>query len=180
VSDDYLNQKQAAERLGLGARQVANLRDDHGMPTVTRGGMVRYHWPTLLPWYVTFKIQDALKKAHKNRNGGDPEKQLRLRKLEIENEVAEIKLAKERSRYTTPEDLERVLEELLLPLRSRILQVPTKWAQRLKACRTVGQTNHLLQTLSRELLDELRHHDDSDPDPPKRTKKAAKRRKKRR
>jgi hypothetical protein len=62
VSDDYLNQQQTAERLGLRSRQVCNLRRDHGMPAVARKGRLFYHWPTIWRWYLDFKIEEALKR----------------------------------------------------------------------------------------------------------------------
>jgi phage terminase Nu1 subunit (DNA packaging protein) len=168
VSDEKLNQQELADRLGLTSRQVYNLRKK-GMPATSKAGKLTYSWRRAFDWYLDYK----LKEAHGNGKS-DPERDARVRKIEIETELAELRLAQVRSRLVTPEDHERELGFILTRIRAKLLQLASKWAPHFKACRTMGALRRAIDQAVGEALEEmsLAVDDNSVPNPPKRTRRA--------
>lgn len=86
----HVNQARIAEILGLTTRHIRNL-EDAGLPSVPREGREKlYHVPSVVPWYVAYQVDLALKDGRDNSDIGVH----KARKLKAEADMAEMEARK--------------------------------------------------------------------------------------
>lgn len=145
----HVNQRDAAERLGLTTRQVKNLAD-LGMPTVSAGGKLTYPFPECLKWYVEYKVTSAVNAC----TPGDFE-EAKTRKMAAEAELAEMELAQQRGDLVAVVDVGARVAGVLERVRARLVVIPGKLAPRLVGVETAMEARGVLEVAVGEVLAEL-------------------------
>jgi phage terminase Nu1 subunit (DNA packaging protein) len=166
--------KQLMQALNVTERWIGQLVKE-GMPREGRG---KYDLGKCMLWYIRY-----LQAAVKRRNGseipddqGRTEQRERLRLLSAEAELKELELARERGEFIALPDLEKMMTDLVITTKARILAVSPRISAQL-----VGVDR---LTIEAELDKELRSalsclaksvngngHHSSDPDTAKRSSK---------
>ncbi len=148
-----LTRKELAAELGVGARQIANLREEQ-MPCVKVGR--EYYYPyAAITWYHARKYE-ALE-------GQRPPalEEARARRELAQAQLAEIELAKARGELVTHDIFESELGLILDGLRARLLNLPGRMAPRLLGARTVPEMELRLEEAVHEaMIDLTREADD--------------------
>lgn len=154
--------KQLAEWLGLTTRQVTNLADQ-GMPRRAAGHRVFFPWPEALHWYIQ-NVKDGA------RSGDDEKQKLTTRRLQVEVDLAELALAKEREQVVTLDYMEEQLRRPLERLRAKLLNVPGKYAPAMVGLRSTAEAQTRLEGMVAEAMGSLSdtgedpYDDDEDDD----------------
>jgi phage terminase Nu1 subunit (DNA packaging protein) len=96
-----------------------------GMPREARG---KYDLGKCMLWYIRY-LQAALKRRRGNQTGdeeGRTEARERLRLLSAEAELKELELARERGDFIALPDLEKMMTDLVIATKARILAVSVR------------------------------------------------------
>ena len=117
--------KQLMQALNVSEVHVGRLVKE-GMPKEARG---KYDLGKCMLWYIRY-LQAALK-----RRGGEvidetgrSERQERLRLLSAEAELKQLELARERGEFAAITDFEKVITEMVVTTKARILAIPSRLA----------------------------------------------------
>ena len=141
--------RQLMQALNVTERRIGELVKE-GMPKDARG---QYDLGKCMLWYIRY-LQAALKR----RNGseipddqGRTEQRERLRLLSAEAELKELELARERGELMALPDLEKMMTDLVITTKARILAVSPRVAAQL-----VGQDRLAIEAeLDKELKSAL-------------------------
>ena len=87
--------------------------------------------------------------------GGDPAEKIRLRKLEVDTQHAELDLRKARGELVQVSTHRSRLQTIVERLRSRLVAAPGAWAPQLVGLKTVPEALQRGRALVNELLDSL-------------------------
>jgi phage terminase Nu1 subunit (DNA packaging protein) len=125
-----------ASALNLTEARVQQLVKE-GMPRESRG---QYDPVKCLLWYVRY-LQKALeKKAVPTLDGGFVgEREERVRLLRADADLREMELAKERGLLVALPDIEKMVTDLVLTTKARIMAIPPRLAPEL-----VGETSRVM------------------------------------
>lgn len=102
-----------------------------GCPVQKRGSR-GIEWEFYVPDVIRWRTEKAIEEA----TGEEPtdSEAVLLRKLVAETELAELKLAKERSLVAPVDEFERVTAKLLATIQTRVMNVPDRAALQLLGC----------------------------------------------
>lgn len=119
--------EQLMQALNVSEVHVGRLAKE-GMPKEGRG---KYDLGKCMLWYIRY-LQAALKR----RSGaadetGRTEQRERLRLLSAEAELKELELARERGEFAAITDFEKVITQLVVTTKARILAIPSRLAPQL-------------------------------------------------
>lgn len=125
-----------ASTLNLDERRVQQLVKE-GLPREARG---QYDPVKCMLWYIRY-LQAALrKKAVPTRDAGFvSEREERVRLLRADADLREIELAKERGMLVALPDVEKLVSDLVLATKARIMAIPPRLAPEL-----VGETSRVM------------------------------------
>jgi len=124
-----------ASALNLSTQRVQQLVKE-GMPRESRG---QYDPVKCMLWYIRY-LQNALEKRAVPLEGGFVgEREERVRLLRADADLREMELAKERGLMVSIYDVERVMTDLVLTTRARIMAIPPRLAPEL-----VGETSRVM------------------------------------
>jgi phage terminase Nu1 subunit (DNA packaging protein) len=111
--------KQLVQALNISEARVGQLAKE-GMPKEARG---KYDLGKCMLWYIRY-LQAALKRrSGATDESGRTEQRERLRLLSAEAELKELELARERGDFIALPDLEKMLTDLVVTTKARILAV---------------------------------------------------------
>jgi phage terminase Nu1 subunit (DNA packaging protein) len=166
MAEEHVLQKELASRLSITPREVYNLVQK-GMPRRVRNGKVDYPAARCVQWYIQYKVESTKKPVDDDKS---KKKDLLERQLEAEVRLAELELAREEGRTVTVEYMEAQLEGILQRLRSKLLNIPGKYAPMLVGLRTMAEAQAKLEPIVAEAMSALAEsgedadldHDDAD------------------
>jgi phage terminase Nu1 subunit (DNA packaging protein) len=163
--------KQLTQALNVTEAWIGKLVKE-GMPKEARG---KYDLGKCMLWYIRY-LQGALKRRSGNQTGdeeGRTEARERLRLLSAEAELKELELSRERGEFIALPDLEKMMTDLVIATKARILAVSPRISGQL-----VGMDRLTIEAeLEKELKAALSYltksangngHHASGPDTPKR------------
>jgi phage terminase Nu1 subunit (DNA packaging protein) len=131
-----VNVSKVAAFLNLDERRVQQLVKE-GMPRETRG---QYDPVKCAAFYIRFLQRALEKKSVPTLDGGFAgEREERIRLLRADADLREMELARERSQLVAISDVERVMTDLVLTTKARILAMPARLAPEL-----VGETSRVM------------------------------------
>jgi phage terminase Nu1 subunit (DNA packaging protein) len=163
--------KQLTQALNVTEQWIGKLVKE-GMPKEARG---KYDLGKCMLWYIRY-LQAALKRRGGNQTPdeeGRTEQRERLRLLSAEAELKELELARERGDFIALPDLEKMLMDLVLTTKARILAVSQRISPQLVGMDRVGIEAELDKELKAALSSLSKNANGtnhaSDPNAPKRT-----------
>jgi hypothetical protein len=125
-----------ASALNLTKQRVQQLVKE-GLPREGRG---QYDPMKCMLWYVRYLQRALEKKSVPTLDGGFVgEREERVRLLRADADLREIELAKERGRLMALPDVEKMLTDLMLATKTRIMAIPPRLAPEL-----IGETSRLM------------------------------------
>lgn len=140
--------KAVAECLGITDRQVRNLRDD-GILSEAKPGL--FNIKTVVRQYLDFKL-----------GGRDDQANLIARKAEreqIKAELEKMRLEEAQGNLHRTEDVKRALETTFANFKTRMLEIPMKYAGTLTQVTDQGEAFDILRGAVCEALDEISRYD---------------------
>lgn len=140
--------KAVAEWLGITDRRVRELRDE-GILTEARPGL--YNMKTAVRQYLRYKLGDGDDMARLTAARADREK--------TRCEIEQMRLAEAKGDLHRTEDIERALKVMISNFRTRILEIPTKYAGTLAQTEDRTEVFDLLNKATSEALEELSNFD---------------------
>lgn len=144
-----INQKGLAEVLGVTARQVRNLTEDHGLPsTVDEQGRRMYVLGEAVQWYVAFKVAAS-------RGGDSALEEAKLQKERLEVRRRQIEVARAEGEVITIDDHRAVVERIASAFRTSVLGVPGAWGPQVVGIVSAAEGTEVMRTCSEELLRDL-------------------------
>ena len=140
--------KAVAECLGITDRQGRNLRDD-GILSEAKPGL--FNIKTVVRQYLDFKL-----------GGRDDQANLIARKAEreqIKAELEKMRLEEAQGNFHRTEDVKRALETAFANFKTRMLEIPMKYAGTLTQVTDQGEAFDILRGAVCEALDEISQYD---------------------
>jgi phage terminase Nu1 subunit (DNA packaging protein) len=139
--------KQLTQTLNVTEQWIGKLVKE-GMPKEARG---KYDLGKCMLWYIRY-LQAALRRrSGATGESGRTEQTERLRLLSAEAELKELELARERGEFAAITDFEKVITELVVTTKARILAIPSRLAPQL-----VGEDRLKIESrLEKELKETL-------------------------
>ena len=165
--------KQLMQALNVSEVHVGRLVKE-GMPKEARG---KYDLGKCMLWYIRY-LQGALKRRSGNVDEtGRTESHERLRLLSAEAELKELELARERGDFIALPDLEKMLTDLVVTTKARILAVSQRVSAQLVGLdrpSIEAELNKELKTALSYLAQSANGHGDhaSNRDPSKRARES--------
>ena len=140
-----MNQNDFANFFDVDKRTVRNWCQ-RGMPRIGSGQNARYT-PESARWAREYRSR-----PHGGRESG-PLKEAQARKIGIEADRGELKLAADRGEVVRISDVRQAVEQVASNIRARLTQMPAKLTQRLHGC---GDKQRFASTIEAEISDALR------------------------
>jgi phage terminase Nu1 subunit (DNA packaging protein) len=159
-----LSSTDTAELLCCTKRQLLNYVEQ-GMPKHGNGRGAYYDWSEVFPWYVSYQIDLAKRRATVGMpEGADPNivvngetmAQAVLRKTIAEADLKELERAHERGEVVAVADVERNIAAVAKAVQTKLLAIPTKLASQLAAARSSKpRIKAILEGEARQVCSEL-------------------------
>ncbi len=147
-----LGRKELAAVLGVTDRTITDwIRRHPDFPSRIRGRGRSFPIARCVQWYVAYKVADAEERASPREQPSSAES----RKKEADAQLAEFKVAQARQTLITVHDAAVETTRFCDSLRAVVRGLRSRYASRVLNMVTVKEANRTLDTITRDLLEDL-------------------------
>lgn len=150
-----VSQKELAGHLGITTRQVRNLTEQGVLRAVAGDPRKGYAWPHSNRDYITFKAEEAVRKASSRTDEADVA-ELEKRKLAAETGITEMKFDREAGKLVPVEVFRTELEAILSRVRGRLAVLPGEYGAQVLEADSLPRAVALLRRMVESITAELR------------------------